>query len=89
MDIFENPEDGKRAARNNQFFAVCLYASRLVKLGDLPKEAITPELLLDMHQDDYNEILEAAQRLETQEATFRGTAAAAAQDGAGPAQAGV
>ena len=89
VDIFEDPEAGKRAARNNQYFACCLYAGRLVSLGDIPKEKITPDLILSMRQEDYNEILGAGERLETQEATFREPPAPPAQDGAGAAQAGV
>ena len=88
VDIFEDPDTAKRAARNNQFFACCLFAGRLTRLGDIPKESITPDMILDLHQDDYDEILHAGERLATQEATFRGAAAAVEEDGAGAPQGG-
>lgn len=89
VDIFEDPAAGKRAEKNNQYFAACLFAGRLVRLGDIPKEAITVDMLLDMHQDDYEAIIKAGKRLEEQEATFRRQTATVATKGAGPAEGGV
>ena len=88
VDIFEDPDMAARATRNNQFFAACLFAGRLVSLGEIPKEQITPELILDLHQDDYDEILAAAKRLEEQEATFRGKTAPVEKDSAGTPEGG-
>jgi hypothetical protein len=88
VDVFEDPDVAARASRNNQFFAACLFAGRLTRLGELPKEKITPELILDLRQDDYDEILRAGERLEKQETTFRGAAAAVEKDGAGPDEGG-
>jgi hypothetical protein len=86
VDVFEDPEAGRRASRNSQFFAACLFAGRLIRIGDIPKEAITPDMVLDMDQDDYNEILLAARRLESHQATFRGDASPVSKDGAGASE---
>lgn len=89
VDIFENPDVAARAARNNQYFAACLFAGRLVRLGDIPKEAITVDMLLDMRQEDYDAIILAGGRLDERETTFRGKTAPVAAESAGPAEGGV
>ncbi len=89
VDIFESPDITARAARNSQYFAACLFAGRLVRLGDIPKEEITVDMVLDMRQEDYGEIINAGGRLDEREATFRGKTAPVAAEGAGPTEGGV
>ncbi len=55
-EVFEDPNHGARAAKNSVFYAVCVYARRLEKLGEIPKESITPELLLKMKSRDMQEL---------------------------------
>lgn len=71
VDIFENKEYGGRAERSDSFFSVCVTARRLQKVGDIPKEAITPELLMSMRQEDFNEISAASKRMEEKRRRFR------------------
>jgi len=89
VDIFDDPVAGDRAERNNQFFAASLFAGRLVKLGEIPKEQITVDMVLDLEQEDYMEIVQAGKRLEERMATFRGKTPAVAPEGTGDAQGGV
>ncbi len=69
--VYDDPERAKRAENNAMFMGLCILAGQIVKLGTIPKEAITPELLLDIEQPDCNELSEAAKRLEERRKTFR------------------
>lgn len=89
VDQFDDPERAGRCMKNSQYFAACLFAGRLVSLGTIPREKITPELILDMEPEDYEAIQVASGRLEERMATFRGAAAGDAQGTAGAAEAGV
>lgn len=53
VEVYGDPERGERAEKNKFYAGVCLLARRLVKLGDIPKESITPELLLKMETADF------------------------------------
>jgi len=52
LDILSGP-DKARASEDNAYAAVCLWAKRIVRLGDIPAEAITPELVLDLSLEDF------------------------------------
>jgi len=72
--VYDDPKVAIRAENNATFLGLCILAGQIVKLGTIPKEAITPELLLDMAQVDCNELSEASKRLEERRKTFRGEA---------------
>ena len=86
VDIFDDPALAARAERNNQFFAACLFAGRIMSLGTIPKDEITVDLVLNMDQDDYNEVVSAGERLERRMATFRGEAKGDQEDNPGAAE---
>ena len=71
IELFDDPARSKRAANNVQYAATCILASQIVNLGTIPKAAITGELLLDMHQDDFMALREADERLEERRESFR------------------
>jgi len=72
-----------RAQTNDSYRGAVLIAAQLEKLGDLPREKITTELLLELFDVDMGEILKANARLEVRLATFRGQTAGAAQAASG------
>lgn len=72
--VYDNPEVAGRAESNDAFLGLCILAGQVVSLGAIPAEAITPELLLDMTQEDFNELSNAARRLEERRKSFRGEA---------------
>jgi len=74
VSVYDDAEVAKRAEKNATFFGLCILAGQIVKLGSIPKEAITPDLLLDMSQADCNELSEASKRLEERRKSFRGEA---------------
>lgn len=72
--VYDNPATAKRAESNDAFMGLCILAGQVVTLGSIPPEAITPELLLDMAQEDFNALGEAARRLEERRRSFRAEA---------------
>lgn len=86
IDASEHP----RAKKNESFYGLFLVSRQLVRLGDIPKDKVTPELLLDMQAVDLREITDATRRLEKSLLTFRGGAAPSVpKAGPGDAEAGV
>ena len=66
VEIYEDPKLAARCEKNSAFFTVCLFARRLSgeggQLGDIPKEAITPDLLMKgMCSDDMRALQAASQ----------------------------
>lgn len=70
IDLMDS-EYADRANENDHFFGICLLAGQLEKLGDIPKEKITPDLLLNMYDDDFRAIHMAKEALESRLRTFR------------------
>jgi len=54
--------DNPRAQGNKAFLAVCVYSRRLVRLGTIPAEKITPELVMSMAEEDFDALLAASNR---------------------------
>jgi hypothetical protein len=52
--------DNPRCEQNKYYATLCIYARRMVRLGDIPKDKITPELLMEMPQEDFAVITDAA-----------------------------
>jgi hypothetical protein len=69
--LLETPA-GERAAKNFIFQQVALNALRLVKLGDIPKAQITPELLLELTEQDMNTLSAAARQTADRGDQFQG-----------------
>jgi len=61
LDILSGPDKDKAAADNN-YAAVCIWAKRIVRLGNIPADAITPELVLDMDLEDFGALETAARQ---------------------------
>lgn len=70
-DIADDPEVMARAEKNNVFLGTALLAKRIIKLGDIPTDKITLNLVLNMHNDDYEEINKAEGRLAKKRSSFR------------------
>jgi hypothetical protein len=49
-----------------------MYACQVVKLGDIPKEEITGELILSMFHQDFEVLTEVAETAKTRAETFQG-----------------
>jgi len=69
-DSIEAIEDD-RARRNENYLGLCIIAKQLIKLGEIPKEKITPELIMDMHEVDLTVIFDATRRLQKRLNSFR------------------
>jgi hypothetical protein len=70
-DSIEAMEDEK-AKTNNTYLYIATFARQIEKLGDIPKESITPELLMDMTEVDFEEMERAKKALELRLKSFRG-----------------
>jgi hypothetical protein len=70
-DSIDALDEDERARKNDSYLGVVIVSKQLVKLGDIPKEAITPELVMDMCDVDMEEINDAMKRLKTRLLSFR------------------
>lgn len=57
--------------RDKNSWEICCLASQIVRLGDIPAEEITGELLLEMYADDFDVLSEAAEKARQRAASFR------------------
>lgn len=71
IEIFDDPETAGRAEKNRAYMGICVLAKQIVKIGKIPKDAITPAMLLTCNVPDVSELQQAAQRLEEKRRTFR------------------
>ncbi len=71
LAVFEEKETSQRALSSDPFYNIAIMAQRITKLGDIPKEAITPNLVQEMHQVDYSEIMASDRRLAEKRSTFQ------------------
>ena len=62
----------EKARENIRYREICMYACQVVKLGDIPKEEITGELLLSMFPRDFEVLTEAAETAQARAETFQG-----------------
>lgn len=84
VDVLGDP----KAQDNDVYRGVALTALQLESLGDLPRDKINTELLLDMFDADLAAIMEAAGRLERRLLTFRGAGTDAPQAATGAGESG-
>lgn len=66
--------DDPRALTNESYAGLCILSRQIVRLGAIPKEEITPALLLDMYEEDLGELYRAAEEVARRLKTFRGEA---------------
>jgi len=64
-----------RARKNDSYLGLCVIAKQITKLGDIPKDKITAELLMNMYEIDLSAISEASRRLQKRLQSFRGESA--------------
>jgi len=64
----------ERAQTDRHYYEVCQTACQIVRFGDIPKDQITGDLLLDMYDEDFDVLTEAAIRVRTRTREFRGDA---------------
>lgn len=83
-DSVDAMEDEK-ARRNDSYLGLIVVAKQLIKLGDIPKEQITAELLMGMQDIDMSEINGALKRLQIKQQSFRRKSEAPAQPHSGDA----
>lgn len=69
-DTVEAMED-PRALKNDGYFGVAVLVKQIVKLGDIPKEEITPSLVMGMWDVDLKALHEAQGRASQKLASFR------------------
>ncbi len=74
-DSVEAFEDA-RARKNDAYFGVCVLGRQMVRLGEIPKEEITPAFLMEMYDEDLKELQGARERVEEKLRSFRGQNAA-------------
>jgi len=67
VSAYESP----LSAKSGSAFEVCSLAGQILKLGEIPKEAITGELLMEMHSDDFDVLTEAAEKARQRAREFR------------------
>ena len=70
-DAIEAMEEEK-SKTNNTYLYIATFSRQIEKLGDIPKESITTELLLEMTEVDFEELEKAKKALEQQLKSFRG-----------------
>lgn len=87
VEVFES-EYAERADKSDSFYGVCIMAKRL-DIAGIPREAITPDLVMGMDQDDYNELFAARRRLDDRRQRFRSKKDKPAPDPPGPDASGV
>jgi hypothetical protein len=70
VGVFDDPVRAARAVKNDLFYSTCILAARLTISG-LPGDRVTPDLILDLSKDDYEELLSACARLQDRRRLFR------------------
>jgi len=79
----------ERAQNDSYYYSLCQMACQIVHLGDIPREKISGDLLLDMYEDDFDALTEAAKRVRARAHKFRGDAEGYPETGSGAPEAGV
>jgi len=70
-DMMEGAND-ERAKSNGIYYSVCMAACQIIRLGDIPKDKITGALIMDMFEEDFDALMEAANRVRSRAREFRG-----------------
>lgn len=56
--------------KSDSNYEICCLAEQIIKLGDIPKEEITAALLAEMYVDDFDTLVEAAEKARQRVASF-------------------
>jgi len=86
VNVANDKENLAVAENNESFLGICIMAKRLVSLGSIPAENITPSLLMEMLQEDFNTLTMAAHELIVKRRSFRDAAGAAPKGNDGDGQ---
>ena len=84
-DLYEKPELLAKCEASDRYAGLVVTGQRL-KVGSLPE--VTPEMLLDMTESDFELIQSAIKRLDERRRSFRAAVAAQSADGTAPAETG-
>lgn len=63
--------DDDRARENDAYLGLAVLAAQVVSFGTIPKKNVTPELLMEMSEDDMAEINKGLARLRNRVKSFR------------------
>lgn len=66
VNAFEHPKFS-----NDMYAGLILLSMQILKLGDIPKEKITPELLLELYEEDLKILFSAKEELANRLKSFR------------------
>jgi hypothetical protein len=67
IDALEND----RARKNDSYMGLCVLASQIQRLGEIPQSEITADMLMGLYEVDMIEINDALRRLQTRQNGFR------------------
>lgn len=81
-DSLEAMED-ERAQKSNSYFGLCLLTKQIVKLGDVPYAKITPDLVMQLTDVDFEILVKAKEALESRLRSFLIQAGKPEKTGAG------
>lgn len=87
VEVFES-EAAARAMKSDSYYGICIM-SRRVAISGVPAEKMTPDLLMAMSQDDFNELHAAVNRLGEKRRRFRSQNAAPEAGAPGNAETGI
>jgi hypothetical protein len=74
----------EKSANDNTYLVLSLLSRQLVRLGEIPKESITPQLLLDATSHDIKILIKAQGDLERKLSSFRSKRSRKESDAAEP-----
>ena len=89
VEVANDKDNLAIAEQNDSFLGICIMARRMVSLGTIPPADITPALLLDLLQEDFNVLTGAASELIVKRRNFRDAAGAAPEGNDGAGQSGI
>lgn len=73
-----------RSQKNDGYFGVSLLTRQIEKLGDIPKEKITPELIMSLTDIDFEILVKAKEALESRLRSFLPATGEPEKAGPGP-----
>ncbi len=62
--------DNPLMSKSESNYEICCLAEQIIKLGEIPKEDITAALLTEMYIDDFDTLVEAAEKARQRVASF-------------------
>ena len=66
-----NANESKRAQESDSYYNLCCLAGQVLKLGEIPRAAITADLLMEMESVDFDVFSEAAEVVRQRAENFR------------------